>query len=422
MADSQAHGGADDRDVFDELLSILDRLNGLFGDATEKPQGPIVRRLDKDTVYCDETTDAQLWQHHLDIVRTWADDSTGVGPTAKEAFASAARLLQLIGNMPAEDRKRLPIAVTSDVGRIHTLVYSAMPQDCGCCGQPFVPDLPGAAWCHACRTGRGRLYEVDVALQCWWKWNQSIPQPLLDSTEFNDLREAFFDRFHVRLGYSGIVGQPAPQNAFDVSQQQQKWDEFWLLLRKFKRPSNNEHEWHDEMLGKSIGEVTALLGGGIGLIGKMLSGHPGAVAQFESQIPEWMKPPDALPSAPPTAANLDFIRGIPPLAPWGGSDDAKPGGEAKPADDLLTIAQLAKLARVSESRFSTALSDSRKPGSTSIPPQPIAENKRHYYSYRQIRPWLLSTWWKCEAFFPESFNEVKNFLAGDIPTQMSSAG
>ena len=89
---------------------------------------------------------------------------------------------------------------------------------------------------------------------------------------------------------------------------------------------------------------------------------------------------------------------------------SKPAVEAKPADDLLSIEELASLARLTENRIHSALSEARKPAATFRPPEPVVKGKRHYYSYREIRPWLLSTWPGNVAFFPESFAEVKNYL------------
>ena len=207
----------EDDKIYTEILSILDRLDRLFGDPNEKPDSPVVRRLSKNVTYADDTTDAQLWHFPLDAIRRWATDAIGTGPSTKEAYSAASRLLQMIGELQTElkasGKPLIPDNVVTDVGRLASLVGRKCPRDCDYCGKPFVDDNLEQCRCQICQTEQGRLAIVNSALTNWWRWNQPIPQRLLDETEWNDFREAFFDRFGAWMGYGAIQANPRPKIA-----------------------------------------------------------------------------------------------------------------------------------------------------------------------------------------------------------------
>jgi hypothetical protein len=91
---------------------------------------------------------------------------------------------------------------------------------------------------------------------------------------------------------------------------------------------------------------------------------------------------------------------------------------ASAPSDLMTTAQLARLADVEPKTFLNQLSRSRNAdlgGSAELAPTVPSSGKRPaQFSYGVIRPWLLATWPSKSFRFPESFDEARQILTADI--------
>lgn len=215
----------------------------------------------------DNILDAPTVRMLLDIIRTdangqtvWYDRYGG----AEAALEAAQRFLHGF-DVPNVVRQNWPRynELLNLAGRLSQLVGRQMPLTCENCRAEFFPSRPDETWCHDCRTGRGRMMSLSIALQCWWKYgsesktppylsgnSQRIPQSLADSTDWNDFRQAFHERFGVLLGDNG-----AAWDAADVLRQQHAWNEFELWLRRRKPAGDDEHQWRNSWLLFPINSV-----------------------------------------------------------------------------------------------------------------------------------------------------------------------
>jgi hypothetical protein len=207
--------------------------------------------------------DAETWLIHLDVIRAGTNNqpvSFGTAHGRKAMLIASIKLLEKLDS-PHVEQLTGPgrTDLVHDVMKLVDLVKSQMPRRCNYCKSQFHPDRQDQTWCRDCRTGRGRLSSVEVALRCWWVHKHPIPSSLSNLPTWQEFRMVFYRRYDVRLGNPPAGNQEVAWSKKGVRREQDAWDSFWLWLRRNKPAASDDRDWRNEMLLKPIGDVAALL-------------------------------------------------------------------------------------------------------------------------------------------------------------------